>query len=106
MEANADQLDDLGMVLDFGVIKKTLCRWLEDTWDHRFLIWEEDPLLPALKEVSAESLVVIPFNPTAEQIANYLVEEVAPTLLEPYGCRLTHCRVEETRKCSASAFVE
>ena len=33
----ADELDALGRVLDFQVVKERLCQWLEDHWDHRFL---------------------------------------------------------------------
>lgn len=96
-------LDELGRVLDFSVIKGTLCQWLEEHWDHKFLLFEEDPYLPTLQELSPESIVVVPFNPTAENIAHYMLMEVAPTLLKPLGCQLVECRVEETRKCSATA---
>lgn len=96
-------LDELGRVLDFSVIKDTLCQWLEEHWDHKFLLFEEDPYLPTLQELSPESIVVVPFNPTAENIAHYMLMEVAPALLKPLGCQLVECRVEETRKCSATA---
>lgn len=98
----AEELDQIGRVVDFSVIKEQLCMWLEDNLDHKFLIWNEDPLLSGLREVSAESLVLVPFNPTAENIAKYLVEHVGPQQLEQYGCRLITCKVEETQKCSAS----
>jgi len=45
-------------------------------------------------------VVAVPFNPTAENMARYLVEEVGPKAL-PAGLRLIRCRVEETRKCGA-----
>ncbi|MDN4753690.1 6-carboxytetrahydropterin synthase [Porphyromonadaceae bacterium W3.11] len=99
----ANDLDELGRVLDFSVIKSVLCDWLETHWDHKFLIWQEDPLLPELEKISPESLNVVPFNPTAENMALYLLHDVAPALLDPYQCRLTSCRIEETRKCSVSA---
>lgn len=98
----AEELDQIGRVVDFSVIKEKLCMWLEDNFDHKFLIWNEDPLLSALNEVSSESLVLVPFNPTAENIAKYLVEHIGPQQLEEYGCRLIKCKVEETQKCSAS----
>jgi len=98
----AMELDSVGRVLDFSVIKEKLCLWLEDNYDHKFLIWEKDPLLTQLQQITAESLVVVPFNPTAENMAKYLVEVVAPQQLADYPCRLIHCKVEETRKCSAT----
>ncbi|MBR8765196.1 6-pyruvoyl trahydropterin synthase family protein [Porphyromonas levii] len=105
IEAEAG-LDELGRVLDFSVIKDTLCEWLEEHWDHKFLIYDRDPFLPTLKELSPESLVVVPFNPTAENIAEYMLSQIAPPLLAPYQCRLTEVRIEETRKCSVTAQLE
>ena len=91
------------MVLDFGVIKTRLCEWLETHWDHRMLVWEGDPLLPSLQAVSPESVVVLPFNPTAENMADYLLEVIGPAQLGGTGVVLVRCVVEETRKCSATA---
>lgn len=100
---SAGGLDEVGRIVDFSVIKATLGEWLEEHFDHRFLMWEADPFLPTLQELSPESMVVVPFNPTAENIAAYILTEVAPALLVPYGCTLMACRIEETRKCSVTA---
>jgi 6-pyruvoyltetrahydropterin/6-carboxytetrahydropterin synthase len=94
--------DLLGRVIDFSVIKSLLCMWVENHWDHKLLLWSEDPLLPALKELDPESIVVVPFNPTAENMAAYLVEVVGPTQLEYKGVQLIEVTIEETRKCSAT----
>lgn len=96
----AGELDAVGRVIDFSVIKERLCAWLEANFDHRFLIWKEDPIADALLELDPK-VVLVPFNPTAENIARHLVEEVAPAQLEDTGVRLVACTVEETRKCSA-----
>lgn len=93
-------LDSVGRVIDFSVIKSTLCQWLEDVWDHHFLVWEEDPLAESLKEIDP-TVVLVPFNPTAENIATHLATFVAPLLLKDTGVTVTKCVVEETRKCSA-----
>lgn len=97
-----ENLDSVGRVLDFSVIKTVLCEWLEEHYDHKFLMWEEDPYLPTLLELSPESIVALPFNPTAENLAQHFLTMVAPPLLQPYGCRLLRCRIEETRKCSVT----
>jgi 6-pyruvoyltetrahydropterin/6-carboxytetrahydropterin synthase len=96
----AQELDSIGRVIDFSVIKSALCQWLEDEWDHKTLIWHEDPWLPALKAIDP-TVVSVPFNPTAENIAIHLTNVVAPQRL-PEGIRLIRCVVEETRKCSAT----
>lgn len=98
----AEELDQLGRVIDFSVIKSQLCEWLEENFDHKFLIWEQDEMLEQLRAITAESLVVVPFNPTAENIARYLVEEIGPKQLAGYAVQLIACKVEETAKCSAS----
>lgn len=97
----APALDEIGRVIDFSVIKSTLCMWLENNWDHHFIIYELDPLVTALKGIDP-TVVVVPFNPTAENIAIHLVNVVGPELLEGTGVKLVECIVDETRKCSAS----
>lgn len=99
-------LDQVGRVLDFSVIKARLCDWLEEHWDHRMVLWEEDPLIGGGRSIPielADSLRVVPFNPTAENMATYLLEVVGPGQLLGTGARLVQVDVEETRKCSASA---
>ncbi len=98
----AGTLDSVGRVIDFGVIKERLCQWLEYHWDHKLLLWVDDPLLPAIRAASPESVFVVPFNPTAENMAQYLVETVGPAQLAGTGVTLVRCTVEETRKCSAA----
>lgn len=94
-------LDKVGRVLDFGVIKSTLCEWLENEWDHKMLIWYNDPYLQHLLSVDKESIVTVPFNPTAENMAEYLILVVAPKLLAGKDVELYRVVIEETRKCSA-----
>ena len=97
----AGELDSLGRVSDFSVIKEKLCVWLEEHFDHRFLIWTEDPLADALLSLDPK-VVQVPFNPTAENIAEYLVTVVGPEQLRGTGVKLIRCDVEETRKCTAT----
>jgi 6-pyruvoyltetrahydropterin/6-carboxytetrahydropterin synthase len=98
----APELDKIGRVMDFSVIKSKLCMWLEDNWDHKTLIWEKDPLLNDLLKITGESIVTTTFNPTAENMAMHLVNNIAIKQLEDTGCVLIECRVEETRKCLAT----
>jgi 6-pyruvoyltetrahydropterin/6-carboxytetrahydropterin synthase len=104
-KCEAPQLDSLGRVIDFSVIKSTVCMWLEDNWDHKMLIFCNDPLLIGLQELDPTGIVVVPFNPTAENLALYLIEIVGPDLLMPYEVTLTEVRIEETRKCSVSVTI-
>lgn len=107
-------LDNVGRVIDFSVVKTTLCDWLEDNWDHKFLHWEQDPVIEVLKRETWEtdkfesqqdqrdfynSLVSLTFNPTAENLAEYMVEVIGPQLLDKHGVELVKCTIEETSKC-------
>lgn len=102
-DTDGSGLDGLGRVLDFGVIKQRLCMWLEDAWDHKFLLWEQDPFADTLRKLDPLGVVLVPFNPTAENMGAYLLRFVGPEELAGTGCVLTHVTVEETAKCSATA---
>lgn len=110
----AGNLDTVGRVIDFSVIKEKLCMWVEMQWDHKFLAWEHDPLMCVIQGALDEhasshdiiafggSVVWVPFNPTAENMAEYLVKVVGPQQLSGTGVVLTSCTIEETSKCSAT----
>lgn len=102
----AGDLDSIGRVLDFSVIKTKLCMWLEDNWDHKFLVWTEDSWADILLELDPEGLVVTDFNPTAENMAIYLTDVIGPLQLKGTGCTLVEVSVEETRKCSTTYHME
>lgn len=95
-------LDKVGRVLDFGVIKEKLCKWLEDNWDHKMILWVDDPMMLEIRLLDEDGVCIVPFNPTAENMAQYLVQVVGPTQLLGTGTELVKCIIEETRKCSVS----
>lgn len=99
--AEDEALDEVGRVIDFSQVKAKLCMWIEEHWDHHFLIWEEDLMKSYLLELDP-TVVVVPFNPTAENIARHLVEVVGPAQLAGTGIKLSEVMVEETMKCFAS----
>jgi 6-pyruvoyltetrahydropterin/6-carboxytetrahydropterin synthase len=117
----AGELDTVGRVIDFGVIKEKLCMWVENNWDHKFLAWTEDDVMDRASDAMAHefhvkgdigpedffngSLVFVPFNPTAENMARHLVEVIGPQQLAGTGVTLTSVRIEETAKCSASFHI-
>jgi 6-pyruvoyltetrahydropterin/6-carboxytetrahydropterin synthase len=103
---SAEHLDDIGRVLDFGVIKERLCMWLEREWDHKFVVWEQDPMSVAITRTDPDGVVVVPFNPTAENMADFLLRIVCPLQLHGTGVRVVRVVVEETRKCAAEASHE
>lgn len=99
-----DELDALGRVVDFGIIKSLLCNWLEVYWDHKMIINIADPWLKELRALDP-TVVSVPFNPTAENLGKYLVEVIGPRQLEGTAARLVRVVIEETRKCGATIDV-
>lgn len=96
----APKLDHVGRVLDFNVIKH-LADWVEVTWDHKFLIASVHPMSKQLFELDPYGVILVSFNPTAENMALYLLNHVGPALLEGTETQLIGVSFEETRKCSA-----
>lgn len=99
-----ERLDSVGRVVDFSVIKDVLCEWLEQNWDHKFLIWEQDPQAGALKELDPDGVVLVPFNPTAENMGLYLLNFVGQNLIFTHGVLLEAVKIEETAKCSVAVL--
>lgn len=100
----SEGLDVVGRVIDFSVIKARLCQWLEDYWDHKFLLWDADDFFADSENeefLARFGVVYVPFNPTAENIGRYLLDVVGPQQLDGTGVTLWKVQVEETRKCSA-----
>lgn len=78
-----EQLDDLGLAMDFRIIKTKLGEVL-DGLDHQYL-----NELPAFQNI----------NPTSEQIAGYIFEQMRQKL-SSHSCELTEVEVGESDKTS------
>ncbi len=123
----AARLDSVGRVLDFSAVKSRLCMWLEDKWDHKFLAWSEDKFMRLIERVPlgmgadtkqeidlaqetaamlSASVVWVPFNPTAENMAEYLLRVIAPIQLRDTGVTCVRVMIWETRKCAAGADLD
>jgi 6-pyruvoyltetrahydropterin/6-carboxytetrahydropterin synthase len=78
--------------------------WLDANWDHAFLIFEEDAnALAAIRMVEPTKYFVMPSNPTAENMARYLLEVVAPGVLGDLGVVARKVAVWETDESCAVA---
>lgn len=107
-------LDSIGRVIDFGVLKAKIGSWIDEKWDHGFLVYAKDKeLLKALEPIAAfdtgggfmraTKLYVCPFNPTAEEMAQYLLTYVCPEVLRGTGVVVVRVVVWETENCFAEA---
>jgi 6-pyruvoyltetrahydropterin/6-carboxytetrahydropterin synthase len=98
----AEQLDRLGRVVDFGVIKERLQNWIDDNWDHTCVLHEADSELGTfIAEFTGQKIFYLPYNPTAEQMALYLLEEICPKLFPEKSLRCVSVLLRETPNCSA-----
>jgi len=103
--ATANKLDDIGRVIDFAVLKEKFEGWIDKNWDHGFLWFKKDPVCEGMFRSYAPSMDMknfrCDFNPTAENMAQYLLEVVAPELMKGTGVLIVAIELEETEKCKA-----
>ncbi len=100
----ADNLDDRGRVIDFGVVKEVLGSWIDDHWDHTAILHEDDkPLGDMLEQSTGQTVYYLPYNPTAENIARYLLETICPKLFADKDVCCAAVRIWETPNCHADA---
>ncbi len=103
-EGGRSAVDDVGRVVDFSLIKKRMLGWLDEHWDHAFLVFEKDEsTLAALRVAEPTKYFVMPWNPTAENMARYLLEVVAPHVLSGLGVLARRVSVWETDESCAVA---
>jgi 6-pyruvoyltetrahydropterin/6-carboxytetrahydropterin synthase len=100
----APELDALGRVVDFGVVKEKLGQWIDDHWDHQTILWQEDATLgEAIGQHTGRPVYFLPTNPTAENMAAYLLDVVCPSLFTA-PLRTVAVKLWETPNCSATAI--
>ena len=62
-----------GMVIDFADIKKIAIEFIQGELDHAFMVWEKDQeLLDYFAKSAGHKPVVVPFTPTAENVAAFI----------------------------------
>ena len=72
----AEELDERGMLVDFGDIKRSVRTWVDNELDHRMILNRNDPIIPYLKSIN-EPMYLIDWNPTAENIARLVFDYAA-----------------------------
>ena len=101
--ARALKLDDQGMVIDFSVIKEKLGNWIDTNWDHNFIVsCEDQELINLLKQVKQDKdIFIMPNNPTAENMATYLLYEASPDLFKDTDIEIYKIELWETENSCA-----
>lgn len=109
-------VDSIGRTIDFSVLKAAFDPWIQHQWDHGFLLHEGDmEAIEALNMFDTGMLIrnpdfkqkvyLLPYNPTAENIALYLMA-ISPDLLAPHkggkDVSIKSITVWETPNCFAT----
>ena len=105
LHLEGEELDDVGRVLDFADCKRLLADVVEP-WDHRMLLNEKDTIVAAMRTgvlddydlIDEDEILPVPFNPTAENMAEYIAAEIASQVPPTYRLRV---EVRETPNCTA-----
>jgi 6-pyruvoyltetrahydropterin/6-carboxytetrahydropterin synthase len=100
-----EAVDKVGRLIDFAILKQLFKGWIDDHWDHGFVLWDQDANgLAAIELVTPKKLYLLPYNPTAENMARYLLEEVCPKLLEGQEVKCWKVVLWETDDACAEAI--
>lgn len=98
------ELDRAGRIIDFGDVKDSFGGWLDEHLDHTFIANHLDAdLIRAVTAANKKPVVVVPFEPSAENLAEMLLEKAAELLDKP-GRRVTRLTLWETPNGRAEAF--
>ncbi len=106
-------LDSIGRVIDFSVLKDKYKTWIDDNWDHGFVLWvKDDSGIQAMHYFSEDArssenkvdfqqkLFLLRDNPTAENMAAFLLE-LGNDLLDGTDVRMKKVELWETENCYA-----
>lgn len=96
----ADRLDNLGRVIDFGVIYEVLGSWINENFDHNTILSIDDKILgDEISKITGQKIYYIKENPTAENIALYLFKEICPKIFAGKNVSCTKIKLYETPNC-------
>ena len=88
-----------GMVIDFADIKKISNQFIQEKLDHAFMVWEKDEdLISFFKHSKGHKPVIVPFTPTAENVAAYIFNRLQDKFKDVYktGLHLHSIKLWET----------
>ena len=100
-----NNLDSLGRVVDFGVMKQLLGTWIDENWDHGFVYWVEDEEVEKVLS-QKQKTYILPWNPMAENMAKYLLERICPILFSGHDVEAVSIELWETENCKAEVSNE
>jgi len=85
---SAKNLDDLGRVIDFGVVREVLGAWIDEHFDHNTILSIHDKDLGEnIAKTTGQKIYYLSENPTAENIAKHLLNEICPKIFANFAVK-------------------
>lgn len=105
IHCSTDRLDDLGRVVDFGVIKQKVGGWIDENLDHTAIFDKKDRNSATLAIIEENKKLgkpafLLDSPPTAENISR-LIFKKSQELLSEFEISVDSVRLWETPNCSA-----
>lgn len=98
--AAISDLDELGMVADFGLLKQVIKDWIDHNFDHNVILHKNDKDLGEyISKYTGQSVYYLETNPTAENIALHLKQDIIPVLFERNQFKIIKLKLYETPNC-------
>jgi 6-pyruvoyltetrahydropterin/6-carboxytetrahydropterin synthase len=102
--AGGADVDAVGRIVDFAIVKRRLLGWLDAHWDHGFVLFADDAAaIAAMRLATPTKYFLLPWNPSAENMARYLLEVVCPAVFADLGVVARQVTVWETDDACAVA---
>lgn len=110
LSVSSPELDSLGRVVDFGVLKTLVGSWIDSDLDHNLLLNSDDPIAPDNLDPFMVPILYngkFPYlfkgvNPTAENIAKEIYH--ASRIMLPEHISVVSVVVHETPNCRACYY--
>ncbi|MDX2083346.1 MAG: 6-carboxytetrahydropterin synthase [Rickettsiales bacterium] len=96
----AKKLDNLGRVIDFGIIREVLGKWIDDNLDHNTILSIKDKKLGEnISNLTGQKIYYMDETPTAENIANHIFRDICPKLFAKKNVKCVAIKLYETPNC-------
>lgn len=99
----AEGLDGDGMVIEFDSAKQKIRNWFDENWDHNIILHDSDKELgEAVSNITKQKIFYVSFNPTAENLGSYLLNEICPKIFAGEVAKCVRIHMQETPEYSAT----
>ncbi|MCC9644502.1 6-carboxytetrahydropterin synthase QueD [Rhodopirellula sp. JC740] len=99
--------DAVGRILDFKQLKNRCKDWIDENWDHTFVLWDQDQNgLDAIRSSEPHRVYEMDSNPTAENMAKHFLEDVCPKILGDSGAEAYKVRLWESEETYAEVELD